>query len=270
MFCLGLVLNQEELSELKHKPATVLLGVLLQCTLMPFLAWSAVQLLRLDGELAQGVILVGCVPGAMASNVLTLTARGNVSYSIGLTTVATLLSPITVPLALSVIGGIKTSEDAFNPISISLKLLMTIVLPVVAGYFTKSLLSSLHQGAKIVAPWIASIALLWIIASVVATNRDRLSQIAPMMLLALLVINVCGYLGGYYASTLWRLPTSMRRALSLEVGMQNAGLGTALAGTLFGIGTLAQVPTAAYTFGCMLTGTILASYWQRISDRPAQ
>lgn len=266
MLCLGLSLKREELQELRHHPYAVLLGVGVQCTLMPFLAWVAVRTLQLEGGLEQGLILVGCVPGAMASNVLTMTARGNVSYSISLTTVATLLSPLTVPLALSIVGGMSSQEAALDPIQQSKVLLGTVVFPVVLGFALKELVRPVAKIAMAVAPWVASIALLWIIASVVAGNRERLAQIDGLMLLALLVINVLGYLGGVLVGRVARLPGSMHRALALEVGMQNAGLGTYLAAELFGKDSLAQIPTAAYTFGCMLTGTILATYWASRSE----
>ena len=266
MFCLGLVVSFDELEELRKRPTSVLLGVVVQTTWMPFLAWITVAALSLDGDLAKGVILVGCVPGAMASNVLTMTARGNVSYSISLTTVATLLSPITVPLTLSIVGGISTGENAFNPVATSITLFQTVVVPVILGVCVRYLFKALRPYACRLAPWVASIALLWIIMSVVAANRGRIGQVEIMMLVALLVINLLGYLGGFTLGVIADMPPSMTRALSLEVGMQNAGLGTVLAASLLGEQSLAQIPTAVYTFGCMLTGTLLASYLRSISS----
>lgn len=108
---------------------------------------------------------------------------------------------------------------------------------------------------------VASIALLWIIATVVAANRDKLIAVSGLVVLALLVINLLGYLAGYLVGHSVGLPESFVRALTLEVGMQNAGLGTALAVSLYGPDTMATIPTAAYTFGCMLTGTMLAVRW---------
>ncbi|MCA9132085.1 MAG: bile acid:sodium symporter family protein [Planctomycetales bacterium] len=269
MFCLGMVVHMEELQELRERPACVLLGVAVQCTLMPGLAWLAIQLLGLSGDLAYGIVLVGCVPGAMASNVLTMTARGNVSYSVSLTTVATLLSPLTVPLALTVVGGITATPAAFQPGRTAWLLLLTVVLPVVLGFLFKRQFSLAQALARRAAPQIATLALLWIIASVVAANRERLAQIQSSMLLALAIINLLGYVGGWAAGLAARMPQSMRRALSLEVGMQNAGLGTALAASLFGGDSAAQIPTAAYTFGCMLSGTLLAWTWRRMATRTA-
>lgn len=261
MFCLGLVVQKQELTELKERPLTVLLGVLVQCTVMPALAWLVVRMLGLEGPLAYGVMLCGCVPGAMASNVLTMTARGNVSYSVSLTSVATLISPITVPTALVIVAGLETGSEVFKPTKMAVTLLLTVVLPVIAGYLVKQRLASLARHAVAAAPHVATVALLWIIASVVAGNRDRLSQVAISLILGLLAMNLLGYLAGYSVGRLARMPKAMGRALTLEVGMQNAGLGTMLAATMLGNDSLAQIPTAAYTFGCMLTGTLVAAVW---------
>ncbi|MCA9131006.1 MAG: bile acid:sodium symporter family protein [Planctomycetales bacterium] len=264
MLCLGMVLQRSELSELRERPGSVFLGLLAQCGCMPILAWLVVHLAGFTGELAAGIILVGCVPGAMASNVLTMAARGNVSFSVSLTVVATMLSPVTVPVALLVFGGIAAENGGFDlakAASTAKFLGVAIVLPVVAGFAARECLPQIKPYAARIAPGLACIALLWIIASVVADNRQRLAQISGYLLLALLLINLAGYVSGYCIGRLARMSPAMLRALSLEVGMQNAGVGTALAATLYGAGTPAQIPTAAYTFGCMLTGTLLASFW---------
>lgn len=107
----------------------------------------------------------------------------------------------------------------------------------------------------------ANLTILWIIAIVVGLNRQRLGLFEPAILIALLVVNLAGYLAGNAGGRLLRLPTSMRRALTLEVGMQNAGLGTFLALKVFGDEPAAAIPTAIYTFGCMFTGTVLARLW---------
>lgn len=267
MFCLGLVVQDHELDELRRRPLMVFLGVAVQCTLMPALAWLVVWVLRLEGPLSYGVMLCGCVPGAMASNVLTMTARGNVSYSVSLTSVATLLSPVTVPTALVIVAGLETGAEVFRPGKMALTLLLTVVLPVVVGYLIKRRFASVRRYVVAAAPHIATVALLWIIASVVAGNRDRLSQVAASLVVGLLAMNLLGYLGGYMAGRATRMPDAMRRALTLEVGMQNAGLGTVLAATLLGSDSLAQIPTATYTFGCMLTGTLVAAMWHVNGNR---
>ena len=260
MFFLGTLVRKEELIPLKQRPWWVGLGVLTQVLVMPAVAWGVTRVIPMEADLAAGVILVGCVPGAMASNVLTSTARGSVAYSVSLTSVATLLSPLTVPIVLWIVAGAETEESL---VWASLRLSVLVVLPTVLGFSVCRIWECCQGLAKVWSTRIASFTLLWIIVIVVASNRDNLMNVGWVLAIALLLINVIGYLAGWIVGGVTKLPEPCRRALTLEVGMQNAGLGTALAVSLYGEDTLATIPTAAYTFGCMLTGTILAVSWQR-------
>ncbi|MFN0198390.1 MAG: bile acid:sodium symporter family protein [Planctomycetaceae bacterium] len=258
MFCVGCLLPPDELKQVFRRWPTIVFGTCVQYLSMPALAYSMAILFDLDRADKIGVIIVGVVPGAMASNVLTMTARGNVSYSVSLTTLATLLSPIVVPLGLWLLLG---ADLPMPPGDVAWKLFLEVVLPVMCGYAICRLWSDFERLSLKFAPAIANGIILWIIAVVVALNRDRITEISSKTLLALLLVNVLGYLAGYYAAGAIRLPRKMRRTLSIEVGMQNAGLGTSLAISLFPDLPGATIPTATYTFGCMLTATILAWYW---------
>jgi BASS family bile acid:Na+ symporter len=269
MFSLGTLVRFSELVPLRNKPWWVALGVAAQVIVMPLAAWLATKMIPLSDELAAGVILVGCVPGAMASNVLTHTAGGSVAYSVSLTTISTLLSPITVPLALSIFA-VQADTSLLRPGQTALLLLATVVLPTIAGHLLVRRRERSQRWAEHVAPSLAAVCLLWIIAGVVASNRTKLASVQPVLITALLVVNVVGYLAGYLIARGFGLPSPFRRALTLEVGMQNAGLGTALAVSMYGAETTASIPTAAYTFGCMLTGTLLAVGWQRRGPAPCQ
>lgn len=267
MFCLGTLVRSDELQPLKTRPWWVALGVAAQVLVMPAAAWLVTRVVPMSTELAAGVILVGCVPGAMASNVLTNAAGGSVAFSVSLTTVATLLSPITVPTALWIFADVQTEQPLMNPTQTAVSLFLKVVLPTVVGYLLARRFAIVRRHSDRWASPIASIALLWIIASVVAGNRSRLIDLGWVLAIALLAINLIGYAGGYLSAVAVGLPDRFRRALTLEVGMQNAGLGTVLAASLYGEQTIATIPTAAYTFGCMLTGTVLAGIWRKRQPR---
>ena len=260
MFFLGTLVRQEELHPLRRHPWWVVLGVLTQVLVMPGAAWIMTKIFPLEPDIANGVILVGCVPGAMASNVLTNTAKGSVAYSVSLTSVATLLSPLTVPLVLWVVASATTEKSLVDS---SVRLCVLVVLPTVVGFLICRKWSWVRRRADAWGSGIASVALLGIIVIVVAGDRENLVNVGLLLAVVLLLINVIGYLAGWFVGGMAKLPQACRRALTLEVGMQNAGLGTALAVSLYGPDSLATIPTAAYTFGCMLTGTILAVGWQR-------
>ena len=269
MLSIGWMLPKAEVNQVLRRWPTVLGGVSLQYLSMPLLAFVCVLISGIEGPLMIGIIVVGCVPGAMASNVLTLNAKGNPSYSVSLTATATLISPLAVPLALGTIAWLlrdsgegealsKLAEPAIYWKSAK-ALLYRVVCPVIIGHLLGRLFHRWEKQAQRVFPEIANLAILLIIAAVVAKNRQNLDHLPVIIFCLLLVLNLGGYLSGYFGGSLMRLPEPMKRALTLEVGMQNAGLGTVLAADLFG--AEAAIAPACYTFGCMLTGTVLARYW---------
>ncbi len=289
MFFVGGLLPRDEVLSVLRRWPLVVAGTAVQYLSMPLIAWAVATLGGLEGDAFFGTVLVGCVPGAMASNVLTLTARGNTSYSVGLTTSATLCSPVVVPLALYVLLAGTSVDSGLLAKRAFFSLLWMVVGPVVAGYAVARLaeragmartswrLSNLacrvmHRAGRFIVRYgaiVANAAILWIIASVVAENRDRLSRPPAALLLTLLVINVLGYAAGWFSGGLLRLDDRKRRALTLEIGMQNAGLGTVLAQQLFPHRPAMALPAALYTFGCMLTGVLLAQWWANSSPLPA-
>lgn len=258
MFAIGSILPRDEVEQVFRRWPTVLGGTAIQYLSMPLLAYGFGRLFGLPDELMIGVVIVGCVPGAMASNVLTMVARGNVSYSLSLTTSATIFSPLVVPivlwLALRQWVSVNVVEEGW-------KLCWMVVLPVVLGHLLSRRFPKWYALARALGPIVANFTILWIIAVVVAKNREQLPNLDFRLPLALLLVNLGGYATGFFGSRVLRLPDPMRRALTLEIGMQNAGLGTILAMGLFGENSIPTIPPALYTFGCMFTGIIVARLW---------
>ncbi|WP_347245985.1 bile acid:sodium symporter family protein [Thermogutta sp.] len=257
MLAIGSLLPREELLGVFRRWPLVLFGTAVQYSSMPALAYLSSQVWGLEGPWLIGCLMVGCVPGAMASNVLTLIARGNVSYSVSLTTSATLLSPLVVPYVMWLTVG-RFVE--FSVIRTGVELLLMVVLPVAVGFAMSQLSMAWRSMAAKMGPIVANFVILWIIAVVVAANRTQLSAVNAILLAALGTINFGGYAAGYLAALAARLPLGMRRALTLEIGMQNAGLGTTLVLSLFPDQPQAAIPCALYTFGCMFTGTLLSRW----------
>lgn len=256
MFSIGAILAVDEVKTVLKRWPLILGGTAVQYLSMPALAWMMTLLVQLDPEIELGMILVGCVPGAMASNVLTLTARGNVSYSVGLTTTATLLSPVVVPLALLVILRQTASPQLL--LGSARLLAIQVVAPTIIGFTLSRVSSRFERGASRAAPTVANLTILWVIAVVVALNRRNLQDLSAQLVMPLLALNLLGYAAGELGGRLLRLDVGMRRALMLEVGMQNAGAGAALATVLFPDQPGVALPCGLFAFGCMLTGTMLA------------
>ena len=267
MFAIGWMLPRDEVSQVFRRWPTVLFGTGIQYLTMPLLAFSIGKAVGLEGDYLTGMIMVGCVPGAMASNVLTLLARGNASYSVSLTTLATLLSPIFVPLAMRLFLSGNEVVDPALLWGASWNLLKTVVIPVTIGHLIGRTFPKWESQARRIGSTVANLAILLIIAVVVGRNRGNLQQLPIHLVLALLGLNIGGYLAGYFGGLSIRLPEPMRRALTLEVGMQNAGLGAFLTLKLFEGREETAIAPALYTFGCMLTGTILARTWAAMHER---
>jgi len=260
MFSIGLMLPRDEVQQVFSRWPTVIGGTVIQYLTMPLLAFVCAKVAGLEKYQLIGVVMVGCVPGAMASNVLTLNAGGNASYSVSLTTAATLLSPLAVPLALALTLGASVDRMVF--VRSSIMLLVIVVIPVVVGYLVGHVQSVVSEkNVKMIGSTVANLAILIIIAVVVGRNRGRLVNFRYELLWLLLIINLGGYIAGFYGAILLRITKSMRRALTLEIGMQNAGLGAILALTLFPLNPEVAIAPAMYTFGCMLTGTVLSGIW---------
>lgn len=259
MFAVGALLPIREVNLVFQKWPSVLAGTAIQYCSMPLLAWGVVWLLNPAPEIAAGMIIVGCVPGAMASNVLTLAAHGNVSYSVSLTTAATLLSPVVVPFTLWLAMDGRIEYDGWAAVKL---MLLRVVLPVVTGHLLSRFSQRFVKHATRYGSTIANLSILAIIAIVVGVKRTELTQASICLLAALGLINAGGYLCGYFGGAALGFPEGKRRALTLEVGMQNAGAGIVLATKLFGPDSVAVIPCAIYTIGCMMTGTVLATCWQ--------
>jgi BASS family bile acid:Na+ symporter len=258
MLMIGSLLPIDEVRQVRQRWPAVLGGTVVQYLTMPTLAFIVGRLSGLSGDLLVGVTVVGCVPGALASNVLTLAARGNVSYSVSLTTLSTILSPLVVPVALWATLGEARSPD---PRGVSIHLAWTVVIPVIVGHLLSRRFPRWQGITRVIGPPLANGIILWIIAVVVAATRSQLGEALGSLALVLLTLNLLGYGAGYLAARGMHLPGSMTRALTLEIGMQNAGMGTILATQFFPDNPSTAIPTAAYTFGCMLTGSVLAKLW---------
>lgn len=258
MFCVGTLLPVREVLDVLKRWPHVIGGTLVQYTAMPLLAWGLTLLIELPSQLRTGVILVGCVPGAMASNVLTILARGNISYSVGLTTSATLFSPLIVPLALRVTLG--TQADSQLLVNAALLLGLQVVLPVIIGYCLCRRSAAFSAWSTRWCGRIANLCILWVIAVVVGLNRERIGQMPLNLGMVLFLLNLGGYAAGDLGGRGLGLTVGMRRALMLEVGMQNAGVGAALAVGLFPEQPDVALPCGLFAFGCMLTGTVLAQW----------
>lgn len=261
MFALGVVLHPEEAKDALSRPRQIGLGVLTQYSVMPLLGFAAASIAVMQGmspAIALGFVIVGCAPGAMASNVISYLAGGAVAFSIAMTMVATLLSPLLTPLLVESLGG-AFLEIPFWPMMQTI--LMTVVAPLLLGMFLRPRLGQHAANAEIMAPGIAALAIIIICSYAVAANHARIADISFWLVLLVVVLNGLGYLLGWSAAALFGFDQRHKITMSIEIGMQNAGLGVALALKHFEPET--ALPGALFAVWCILTAAGITRYLHR-------
>jgi len=265
MFGIGAVLRMEDFRRIARNPGIVLVGTVAQFTIMPLGAFLVSRLLGLSDELAVGLILAGSAPGAMSSNVMSYVAKADTAYSVSLTTVSTVLCPFLTPTLTCLLArGTRMDVSVFEMMC---NLVATVIVPLFLGFGVRHFLGEGLRKVLPVFPAISATFIVFICALVIALNRERLRELTGITLVATLLLNLGGMAAGYGVGRLFRMDLSRRRTLSIEIGMQNAGLGTVLALKHFGAG--ATIPTAAFVFICILTASAAASFWQRHPADPA-
>ncbi len=258
MFFVGTLVQREQVQAFLATPSRAVSGLLAQYTIMPLTAW-AFSLLFEDPILRTGIVLVGCMPGAMASNVMTVLFGGDLMLSVTLTTLATLLCPIVLGLWLPLLADTRVDVPIARMVWNAAWMVM---LPVAAGVTLRSLRERVPRGWDRLATGLASVAIVLIILVVVAANRMQLAQLSPALALAMLALNLAGYALALSAARVLRWPPAQRRTLVIEVGMQNAGLGSVLA--LAHLGEAGAVPSAFYTALCVITAAAALPIHQRM------
>lgn len=267
MFALGVVLHPGELRDTLTRPKAIALGVAAQYTIMPALGFAAATLSGLPPALALGFIVVACAPGAMASNVIVYLAGGAVAYSIALTTVATVLSPLVTPALVKWLGSVYL-DIPFWPMMQTI--LLTTVLPLALGLGVRRLLQRRREAlrfAEQLAPAVATLAIVLICSYAVAANNARLASVGAMLLTVVVIVNALGYLLGWQAARRFGFDVRHRLTLAIEVGMQNAGLGVVLA--LKHFEPEAALPGAVFAVWCIMTSAGAAGYLRRAKGKQA-
>jgi len=264
MLALGVVLKPAEARDALSRPGRIALGVATQFSVMPLLGFAAATLavkMGVSPAMALGFIIVGCAPGAMASNVITYLAGGAVAFSIAMTMVATMLSPLLTPGLVELLGN-AFMNIPFWPMMRTI--LFTVVLPLGLGMLLRRHSGNLLPKAEQIAPGIAALAIIIICSYAVAANQGRIAE-TPLLVIGLVVLlNGLGYLLGWTAARLFRFDRAHRITLAIEIGMQNAGLGVALALKHFQPET--ALPGALFAVWCIITAAGMTRWLHRRNE----
>lgn len=258
MLGMGMTMTVDDFKGVLQSPKAVLIGVVAQFVVMPGLAYVLCKLFNLPPEIAVGVILVGCCPGGTASNVITYMAKGNVALSVACTSVSTLLAPVLTPAIFYLLASQWLKIDAASMfISIS----QVVLLPIVIGLILRTWLKRQVESYIQVMPLVSVIAIVAIVAAIIGGSKAAILQSGLLILAVVILHNGLGYLLGFTAARFFKLPYADSKAIAIEVGMQNSGLGVALAAVHFAASPITAVPSAIFSLWHNISGPALATYW---------
>ncbi len=264
MFGMGMTMTVDDFKGVVQSPKAVVIGVAAQFIVMPGLAYGLCQLFQLPPEIAIGVILVGCCPGGTASNVITYMAKGNTALSVACTSVSTLLAPVLTPAIFYLLASQWIEMNALSMLG---SILQVVLFPIILGLIVRAVLKSKVDSYIQVMPLISVVAIVAIVAAIIAGSKTQILQSGLLILGVVALHNGLGYLLGFWASRLFKLPYADCKAVAVEVGMQNSGLGVALAAVHFAASPITAVPSAIFSLWHNISGPALASYWASRADK---
>lgn len=257
MFGMGTELSLKDFTNVIRMPKGIIVGVVFHYLIMPLVGLAIAVLFNFPSEIAAGIILVGCCPSGLASNVMAYLAKANLALSVSVTTISTLLAPFLTPLLLQWLGGGFVQIDFWAMVWDITKI---VIIPIVGGLAFHYLMRGRFNWLDKVLPLLSMGGIALILAIMVAAGRDNLLKVGALLLAATFLHNVAGFFLGYWSARLMKFNERDSRTISLEVGMQNAGLATGLALTM---GKIATAGLAPAIFGPVMNvnGSSLASWW---------
>lgn len=260
MFGMGLTMKPRDFALVFKRPKDILAGTAAQFIIMPALAFGLSKLFQLDPALTAGVVLVGTCPGGTSSNVITYLSKGDVALSVGMTSVNTLLAPLLTPAITWLLLQTTVRVDVW---AMFWSIIQVIIIPVALGFVINRFFGKFTEKAVAVLPSVSTVAICLIIAAVVSHNAEKIYTSGVLVFAVVILHNLLGYAGGFGLGKLLKMPPEKVKALSIEVGMQNSGLATSLAGTAFSGLAMATVPGAVFSVWHNISGAILAGFYRR-------
>ena len=264
MFGMGLTMKSSDFAVVFKRPRDVLIGCTAQFVIMPLLAFLLGKGFRLDQELLVGVVLVGTCPGGTSSNVITYLSKGDTALSIGMTSINTLLAPVLTPLLTYLYLRTSVSVDVK---SMFISIIQVVIVPIGLGLLINRLFGKHTARIKDALPTVSVTAICLIVASVVSHNSEKILTTGMVIFAVVILHNLLGYLCGYLIGVLFKMDLPRKKAVAIEIGMQNSGLATTLAGTAFPNLAMATVPGAVFSVWHNISGAMLAAWFNRKSDK---
>ena len=264
MFGMGLTMKLGDFAVVFKRPRDVTVGCIAQFLVMPALAYMLGKAFGLSEELFVGVVLVGTCPGGTSSNVITYLSDGDTALSVGMTSVNTLLAPLLTP-ALTYLY-LRTSVDV-DVKAMFVSIIKVVVVPIGLGILINRLFGKYTEKAKDALPLVSVTAICLIVAAVVSHNSEKILSTGAVIFAVVILHNLLGYLCGFGIGMLFKMDATRKKAVSVEIGMQNSGLATSLASTAFKDMSMATVPGAIFSVWHNISGAVLAGIFRNIKSK---
>lgn len=257
MLTMGLTLSKEDFRILISRPGDMIIGITAQYLLMPLIAWTIAKTFNLPHPVAVGLLLVGCCPGGVSSNIMSFLCKGDVAFSVGMTTMTTLLAPLATPVLMLYLAGENIHVDAFGMFK---SILIVTILPVALGFALNTVFSQKRYFADVkkTLPGFAVIGLACIVGGVVSAHGQKIMTSGIVIFAAVLLHNALGYISGYVTGFIAKFSNAKCRTVSIEIGMQNAGLATVLSAKHFPAMPEAAIASAVSCVWHSISGALLA------------
>jgi BASS family bile acid:Na+ symporter len=259
MFGMGIHMNLTRFVEIAKSPKPIFAGIFCHYLIMPGIGVALAMTTDLPPEIAAGIILVGCSPSGVASNVMAYISGGNLALSVTVTAISTLLAPLVTPLLMKILANQLVPINFWD---MFWHILQIVIFPVIAGLVYNKYAYGKQKWLDDLLPILSMASIIFIVALTVSAGHDTLLSIGWLLILIVLIHNLLGYFFGYKISKWMGINEQDSRTIAFEVGLQNAGLATGIAAKMGFMATMGLVPGI---FGSMqnITASVLANWWGR-------
>lgn len=264
MFGMGTQMSVKDFLGVAKMPRAVIIGMACQFSIMPLVGFTLAKSLGFPPEIGAGIILIGSCSSGLASNVMVFMAGANLALSVTLTACAQLLAPLLTPMWMKLLASEMVDVQFFVMMkNIILMVLLPIIVALIYNTLRKDRLQRLHR----LMPILSMAGIIYFTAVTTAAGRDHLLKIGALLFIAAILHNTIGYILGYWATRLCGLDKDSCRTIAIEVGLQNGGMASGLAGAMGKLATVGLAP-AIFSPWMNVSGSILANFWRKHKLKP--
>lgn len=274
MFGVSLELKPEDFKEALRTPRALVIGLLGHHLVFPAFTFLLVLVLAPRPSIALGMILVSSCPAGNISNFLTHFARGNTALSVSISTLSTLTAIVMTPVNIAFWGGLYgpaqplLRQVAVNPLEMFAHVLLLLGLPLAAGLFVTRRWPRFSARAQKPMKYFSLVFFLIFVLAALAANWQYFLAYVGLVVGIVFVHNASALATGYGLAYGTGLPERDRRAVAIECGIQNSGLGLILIFNFFdGLGGMAVI-TAWWGIWHIVAGLSVATYWSKREPIP--